>query len=99
MAGVDPIQMDMTYGQLVDAANAKRIETWDHTAHILCLMHNANRAPGTTPSLPDDWHPYRRRRRRKSKYTGAVVTNIHNELKAERPVCVLSPSKMKVIEE
>jgi len=32
--------------------------TWDHTAAILAMLYNANRAPHTPAATPRDFHPY-----------------------------------------
>lgn len=91
--------MHMTFGELVDAADAARSERWDHTAQLLCLLHNANRAPGGCASRMEDWHPMRQRRRVKSNYTGDAVVKVHNELARDKPVAVLQVNPSQVIEE
>tara|TARA_A100001391_G_scaffold176616_2_gene139961 strand:- start:487 stop:777 length:291 start_codon:yes stop_codon:yes gene_type:complete len=96
---VNPYELGLTFGQLVDAADAVRTERWDHTAQLLCLIHNANRGPGTSPSRIEDWHPLRKRKRRRSQYTSDVVTKIHNELASERPVQRLIVSPSQVVED
>lgn len=95
--------MRLTFGQLVDAANAKRIDQWDHTSQILSLIHNINRDPKSSPSQPEDWHPFRRnrkRRRRPSNYTAGRITAAHDAIVAGGGrVQSLNASTMKVIDD
>lgn len=91
--------MQMTYGQLVDAANAKRTEEWDQTANLLCLLHNAHRGSNSSPSRPEDWHPLRKRKRRRSKYTADVVRKMHSEIAANKPVLLMTVRPDQVIDD
>ncbi len=81
--------MQLTYGQLVDAANAKRSESWDHTAHVLALIYNVNTDAKSTKMRPEDFHPTRERVARKSNYTAAKITAEHDRLAAQGKVEVL----------
>ena len=91
----------LTFGQLVDAANAKRIEEWDKTAMIAALIYNANRGDNP-PTSPEDWHPIRgskKRKRKRSKYTAAKVASVHDEMCKHKPVVIMDRSKMQVIDD
>ena len=85
--------MGLTYGQLVDAANAKRIEHWDPWSILLTLTYNANRGEKDRAMQPEDWHPHRKskkkKRKKRSNYTASIVANAHERLAKERPVKIL----------
>ena len=82
--------MRMTYGQLIDAANAKRSEAWDHTSMTLALIYNTNKGERQRASTPDDWHPLRRQPKRESNFTAANVKAAHAALAKQRPVKLLT---------
>lgn len=39
-------------------ADAKRIEEWNHTAGIMAMIANSNRAPNAKLVQPSEFHPY-----------------------------------------
>lgn len=39
-------------------AEGLRREQWDHTAHLLAMIANANRDPRSAAFHPRDFHPY-----------------------------------------
>jgi|GEM_PF-2491656 len=88
--------MQLTYGQLLDAANAKRTEQWDHTAAVLALIYNVNTDRKTPKVRPEDFHPLREREPRPSNYTAARVAAEHRALAEQRPVQVIRISPDQV---
>jgi hypothetical protein len=48
-------------------ADGRRRLEWDQTSGVLAMLFNANRTKGASPAHPADFHPMRRRQRRKPK--------------------------------
>jgi len=90
--------LGLTFGELVDAANAKRSESWDHTSHILALIYNVNAGKNARKLSANDIHPFYVRRSKGSNYTGDKVAAEFDSLAQEKPVQVLSVSSAQVIE-
>jgi len=53
----------MTLRQLVWAAQGRREDAWDRTAHLLCRIYNSNRGGGRALG-PDDFNPLVSKRER-----------------------------------
>ena len=49
----------MTCRELVVSYRAHLEQAWDHTANVLCMLHNVN---SKRQLPPNDFHPLRRRR-------------------------------------
>jgi len=76
---------------LVEAANAKRSEQWDHTAHILALIYNVNAGKNARKLTARDIHPFAVHKAKGSNYTGDKVAAEHDALARETPIQVLQP--------
>ena len=90
--------MRLTYGQLIDAANAKRSEQWDHTSHLLALIYNINTSAKSRKLNPDDFHPLKVKVSKGSNYTADKVVAEFNSLCAEKPIRKVKISQSQVIE-
>jgi len=81
--------LGLTFGELVEAANAKRSEQWDHTAHILALIYNTNAGKNARKLTARDIHPFASRKSKGSNYTGDKVALEHDALASEKTVQIL----------
>lgn len=57
-AGLDPRPLSLR--QLYWALDGAVRERWNHTAQLLALIANVNRAEGASPYAAADFHPYLR---------------------------------------
>ncbi len=61
--GIDP--RPFTLRELAQMAKGRAVGSWDHTSHILWMIANVNRDPKRRAHPIEDFHPFKKRKKRR----------------------------------